>query len=187
MYFGNWGLAEFILKPAATIFISLPVFCNKNRLVFSGLLFSVIGDCLLMLPYEEFFILGLLAFLVAHISYAWGFSQHKSVSRSGGILWTSVPYGIFASTMLALLMPGIMAREGFVVQIGVVVYAVAIAFMAYKATVTRKSLLVFGTILFCISDSILAWNRFVQSYEWCEYAVMVTYYAAQLCIAISFS
>ncbi|KAJ2877110.1 hypothetical protein FB639_003829, partial [Coemansia asiatica] len=121
MYFGNWGLAEFILKPAATIFISLP---------------------------------------------------HKSVSRSGGILWTSVPYGIFASTMLALLMPGIMAREGFVVQIGVVVYAVAIAFMAYKATVTRKSLLVFGTILFCISDSILAWNRFVQSYEWCEYAVM---------------
>ncbi|KAJ1804729.1 hypothetical protein LPJ75_005510 [Coemansia sp. RSA 2598] len=88
--------------------------------------------------------------------------------------------------MLALLMPGA-AREGAVVQAGVVVYTVAIAFMAYKATLTGKSLLVLGTILFCISDSILAWDKFVQACDWSQYAVMTTYYAAQLCIAMSFS
>ncbi|KAJ2603449.1 hypothetical protein GGF39_000173 [Coemansia sp. RSA 1721] len=184
-YSGNWGIFEYLLKPATTILISIPTLSHENRRIFSGLIFSTIGDALLMFPYDEFFILGLLAFLVAHILYAWDFALRQSAARSSGVSWTSVPFGIFASAMMTLLMPGV-AKEGIVVQIGVVVYILAIAFMSYKATLTGKSLLVLGTILFCISDSILAWDRFVQSFDWSEYAVMITYYSAQLCIAMSF-
>ncbi|KAJ2779510.1 hypothetical protein GGI15_003851 [Coemansia interrupta] len=182
----QWQAAKYALKPAVTLLIAAPMSKPESRRIFHGLLFSALGDIFLMLPRDDMFLPGLLAFLAAHVLYAKEFgATAKSLGRQGRVSWTAIPYGVFASTMVAVLMPGA-GREGVVVQAGVVVYAVAIAVMAYRATLTGRSAAVLGTILFCVSDSILAWDKFQQPQEWSELGVMSTYYAAQLCIALAY-
>ncbi|KAJ1720786.1 hypothetical protein LPJ53_004617 [Coemansia erecta] len=179
----EWQIVKYALKPAVTLLIAAPMSSPATRRIFRGLLFSALGDVFLMLPHEEMFLPGLLAFLAAHVLYAKEFGANaKSLGTRSRVSWTAIPYGVFASTMVAVLMPGA-GKEGVVVQAGVVVYAVAIAVMAYRATLTGRSTAVLGTIFFCISDAVLAWDKFQQPLGWSELAVMSTYYAAQLCIA----
>ncbi|KAJ2721144.1 hypothetical protein GGI07_004164 [Coemansia sp. Benny D115] len=163
-----------------------PVRPNSDK-VYYGLLLSTLGDILLMLPASnETFMFGLLSFLAAHVFYAMAFKRQDKGKGDSRVRWTSVPFGAFASAMLWMLIPGV-KREGGVVTVGVVVYVVAISVMAYRSTLTGKGLLVLGSVLFCISDSVLAWDRFLGHLAWGEMAVMSTYYAAQLCIALAHS
>ncbi|KAJ2161853.1 hypothetical protein GGF46_001161 [Coemansia sp. RSA 552] len=133
-----------------------------------------------MIPHEHTFVPGLLSFLVAHILYTMSFDTPVRVT------WVALPLAGFAAIMLRMLWPGV-AGEDAAVRVGVVVYVVAIVIMAYKAVLTRNKALVVGALLFCVSDSVLAWARFIYPYGWCEFTVMLTYYTAQLCIAAPYS
>ena len=42
-----------------------------------------------------------------------------------------------------------------------------------------------GTTLFVVSDSLLGWRQFVRSHAWMAVAVMVTYHAAIVSLALS--
>ncbi|KAJ1856049.1 hypothetical protein LPJ73_002239 [Coemansia sp. RSA 2703] len=182
----EWQILKYALKPTVTLLIAAPTSKPSSRGIFRGLLLSTLGDIFLILPQEEMFLPGLLSFLAAHLLYAKEFGANaKSHGQNRRVSWAAVPYGVFASTMVAVLVPGA-DNEGAVVQAGVVVYAVAIAVMAYRATLTGRSWAVLGTILFCVSDAILACDRFLQQHAWSELAVMSTYYAAQLCIALAY-
>ncbi|KAJ2896051.1 hypothetical protein IWW38_002131 [Coemansia aciculifera] len=125
------------------------------------------------------FVPGLLSFLVAHILYTTSFHNVPPLRVS----WTAIPFGVYAASMMTALYPGV-AREDIAVQVGVVVYMLVISLMAYRASLSGNVVLIAGTLLFCASDSILAWDKFLHSYAWCELAIMSTYYAAQLCIAL---
>ena len=78
----NWKKVEYIAKPAAMLvllgllalvggFSSLPLICFGL-----GIFFSLAGDVFLMISYSRFserwFFLGLVAFLLAHLSYIIG-------------------------------------------------------------------------------------------------------------------
>ncbi|KAJ2843217.1 hypothetical protein GGI22_007287 [Coemansia erecta] len=177
----NWTNIKYVLKPTVTLLIAWPTAKCPSRAVFFGLLLSALGDTFLMLPNQEtMFVPGLLSFLAAHILYITAFDIPLHVS------WTvALPFGLFAATMAAKLYDGV-AKEDVAVQIGVAVYILTIALMAYKATLTQNTLLIAGSLFFCVSDSILAWDKFLVSYPWCEFGVMLTYYAAQLCIAMAY-
>ncbi|KAJ2607424.1 hypothetical protein EV177_005529 [Coemansia sp. RSA 1804] len=180
----NWTNVKYALKPAVTLLLALPTARGPSHAVFVGLLLSALGDTFLMLPDQEsMFVPGLLSFLVAHILYLNGFN---ATLRSGGVSWiVAAPLGAFVSAMAAALYDGVARVEDTGVQVGVVVYILTIALMTYKAAMTQTPLLVIGSLLFCVSDSILAWDKFVASYSWCELGIMATYYAAQLCIAMA--
>ncbi|KAJ2491778.1 hypothetical protein IWW37_001977 [Coemansia sp. RSA 2050] len=174
----QWTELKYLLKPTVTLLIAYPTKSGSSSGIFWGLLFSTLGDICLMIPRDDMFVPGLLSFLVAHILYTASFRNAPP-----SLSWTAAPFGVYAAAMMAALYPGV-AKEEVVVQVGVVVYMLVISGMAYRASLSGNALLIIGTLLFCLSDSILAWDKFLHSYEWCEFGIMITYYTAQLCIAI---
>src|ERR1044071_1175108 len=76
---GNIQRLEYFAKPAVMISLFLWLYSStllrNNAFWFGlGLLFSLAGDVLLI-SFEKMFLLGLIAFLLAHISYITGFRE----------------------------------------------------------------------------------------------------------------
>ncbi|MGE5591702.1 MAG: lysoplasmalogenase family protein [Bacillota bacterium] len=44
-----------------------------------------------------------------------------------------------------------------------------------------------GGLLFYLSDGLITWRRFVRHHRALDHAVIITYYAAQFCLAMSAS
>ncbi len=149
-----------------------------------ALLFSIAGDILLMFANnnELFFLLGLSAFLIAHIFYIITFHKIKTKEKIEGKWQWAVVVAIYYFFIISLLMPHLGEMK-----IPVLVYGLVISFMLLVAMLlydlpdnkTAKYILT-GAIMFVISDSMLAINKFYQPFEWGGWAIMLTYIAAQL-------
>ena len=153
--------------------------------IVAGLGCSLAGDVFLMLPADRF-VAGLVSFLVAHLGYIAAFSL--GVSLSSGI-WSLAPLLAYVVIMYRVLSP----RLGKM-RTPVLVYELVIVTMAWRATArwaaTREVgalLALVGAILFVISDSALAINRFVGKYKAAQALVLGTYFCAQWLIALSVS
>ena len=182
---------EYVFKPLATVLILVlaatgpaPVHASPRGLVVAGLVASLAGDVFLMLP-GEWFVPGLAAFLVAHVLYTVAFT------RDG---WRATPWPALACALyVTALLWWILPRAGHV-QGPVTVYALVIGIMAWQALqralawrTTGPVLAAAGAVLFVVSDSALAANRFAEPFWWAPVAVMGTYVPAQWLIASSAS
>jgi uncharacterized membrane protein YhhN len=182
--------AIFATKPVATALLvavaltsAPPLHRIYKTLVAAGLMFSLAGDILLMLPGDRF-VLGLASFLVAHLCYTVAFFH----ARGGGLEPRfAVPFAIFGAGMLAFLWPGLA-----ILKVPVACYVVVIQTMAWQAWatwgVTRRRgalLAAFGAGVFLASDSLLALDRFHEHFAGARVGVMATYYLAQWLIASS--
>jgi len=179
------------LAPLATLLILAIAFANwrarKDRyslLITIGLVFSLVGDVLLLWP-EHFFTLGLSAFLLTHIAYLVAFTRDAHFPARLGV-W--IPYLLFAASCNVLLFSRLPAG----LRLPIVVYSVFLVSMAAQAT--GRSLLLrtaaarfaaIGTLLFVLSDTLLAVDRFYQPLRLAPLLVLVPYYAAQWLIASS--
>lgn len=182
--------AVYVFKPLTTILIlSLALFApGKGAPLYRpaiavGLLFSLAGDVFLMLP-SDLFLQGLVSFLLAHLCYIAAFTS-KTGPRSSALL--ALPCALYAVLMFWILLPHVGALRW-----PVVVYGVVLCAMAWRAGETwrmrggRRELFAFvGAALFVVSDSALAYNRFVSEFGSSRAAVLGTYFAAQWLIARS--
>ena len=190
----NWPPAfEYIFKPLTMVFIILiaalarePELSVYQGLIVLGLCFSLAGDVFLMLPWN-LFVPGLLSFLVAHLLYAFAFMY--MTGRISSLLYL-IPFLLYGGVMMWVLLPEV----GGVMKLPVVIYMTAILTMAWQAvnrfTVTRQTgslIAAVGALLFVVSDSVLAINRFAKPFHESSLIVMTTYFAAQWLIAISIS
>lgn len=179
----------YIFKPLTTVLILLlalqaPAISLRYKvLIMLGLLFSLGGDVFLMLPQDRF-IPGLVSFLLAHLSYIAAFSTPQGLCFS---TWWVAP-GIVYALMLLRLLRGKLGS----MHIPVLAYTFIILTMAgqalerYVAVGTITALYAgIGAILFVISDSALAINRFWGEYKAADAIVLGTYYAAQWLMALS--
>ena len=169
-----------VLKPAV---MALAIIFVLRRgavqwLLLAALAFSMAGDILL----PERFIPGLVSFLCAHICYIALFKQDAPWFASRKAFASTVAA---AALMYAVLFPHL----GLVLKIAVAAYALVIACMAAqaigRATVLRDSRafgVAIGAAIFMLSDSILAINKFALPLPMAEFAVLATYYVAQLLI-----
>jgi uncharacterized membrane protein YhhN len=186
----NWPNRNvyYVFKPATTIlilFVSLTAPAGKYKIsIVIGMLFSLMGDIFLMLPSDQFLI-GLICFLITHICYIVAFLFD---SRLGRPLW---PYPLFAAIAIVifeLLSGGIDPA----MKLPVAIYAAALSFMTAQA-IARNSqqknkgtlLAAIGAVLFLISDTTLAYDRFVTGFVATHAIILCTYYAAQYFIALS--
>ena len=89
------------------------------------------------------------------------------------------PPHIFGLVMGTVLFP----RLGDML-IPVAAYLVIILGMGIAAALgtTNQNLVIAGALLFILSDSLIAINRFVAPVPMASYFIMITYYLAQLCI-----
>lgn len=152
-------------------------------LILAGLLFSAAGDIFLMLPRDRF-VPGLLSFLIAHLLYIAAFAAPAGFFASP---WLALPYLAGAGLLLLILLP----RTGKLAM-PVCVYATALAVMGWQAASRWQALqdpaslyAMLGAILFLVSDSVLAFNRFAKPFRAAEAILLTTYFAAQTLIALS--
>lgn len=139
-------------------------------LVFA-LFFSGCGDLLLAF---DMFIFGVAAFLLAQFSYAVLFRQYwKGLHQRWQL---SVVLLICITAMLWLLLP----KLGNL-QLPVMAYLVAISAMGLLAVQSSLAMrwAVLGALVFIISDSLIAINKFVYPLPFEGVLIMSTYYAAQ--------
>ena len=126
-------------------------------LLVAGLALSALGDFSLAHEGERWFVRGLVAFLAAHILYAIFFLFEGQ--RSIGSDW--LPVVVVAALAIGMLIH-LWAHLGNM-RAPVIVYTLAIAFMALSAAGTGIWFpLIAGVGLFLASDSILAHERFVM-------------------------
>jgi len=179
----------YVFKPLTTSLIVLVALRGAGAtagayrwLVVAGLLCSLAGDVFLMLP-RDAFLAGLVSFLFAHDFYIVAFTREGVHVR----WWAAVPFALYGFRMLRSLWP----RVGGL-RVPVAVYVTAILLMAVLAS--GRWLAVggwagaaagAGAVLFVVSDSALAWDRFVGAFRGAQLLILGTYFAAQWLIALS--
>lgn len=147
-------------------------------LIITGLFFSIIGDGTL-----HWFLIGLTAFLIGHLFYTAGFLTCWKFSWIRFAMMIPIAgYAIFMGIDITAALTG-GGNEALLIP--VILYIVVIAAMAWSAVMTGNPWAALGSILFLISDSILAWNMFVSPIANSNELVMTTYYGAQFLIAHS--
>jgi uncharacterized membrane protein YhhN len=148
-----------------------------------ALLFSWGGDVLLMFQGQNslFFLLGLSSFLIAHIFYIVFFHQIKKREQIRSRFWTVLVVAVYYSVLIAVLNPWLGEM-----RLPVRVYGLVISFMfllalhmIYIGNKSAGRLLLGGALLFVISDSILAINKFYQPVPAAGLLIMLTYGLAQ--------
>ncbi|MEY2952136.1 MAG: hypothetical protein RLZZ401_223 [Pseudomonadota bacterium] len=154
-----------------------------DKVLLMALAASLAGDCFLMFP--GYFIAGLLSFLVAHLFY---------IARlKAGVPWLPSHWAtactlLYGTAMFTVLWLGGLPAS---LRLPVAAYVVCIALMAAqaigRARVMRdraSALVGLGAALFVLSDSLLAFNRFVSPLQLgglhASFWVLSSYYAAQL-------
>ena len=159
----------------------------KYPLIFA-LGFSWLGDVLLLIDKhtQTLFVYGLFAFLVAHLFYI---AYFLMIRRANRIEKLPSPLIFLAVAAYSLSLFGFVAPHVKTLLVPVVVYALAISTMLAASLSAfdfgRQNfgrLSVAGTLLFIVSDSILAINRFAAPFDLAPVFVMTTYALAQLLI-----
>lgn len=142
-----------------------------RHFLLTALFFSACGDLLLN---ANQFILGVAAFLIAQLSYAFlfvrdwqGFTKRLPISLlllgfMGLMLYVLVPH------LESLLIP-------------VIAYLLAISFMGFTAIQSKYTISwsVVGAMVFIASDSLIAIEKFIQPIAYNDYWIMTSYYLAQ--------
>ena len=180
----------YIFKPLTMILIiTIAVLAKEppsrkyKYAIIAGLLFSLMGDIFLMLPLD-LFIAGLLSFLIAQMIYTYAFRTGRSLRLN---FLAMLPFIIYGVIIYWILLPGLNGMD-----IPVVVYVIVIMTMAWQAwdqwddKRARWALLaLIGAVLFVISDSILALNKFGEPFAAARALTLTTYFSAQWLIANS--
>ena len=163
--------------------VSMPPVYFFTLVILLGLVAGVIGDILLLS--SKRFLAGLVVFLLGHILYIVAFAT-KPFSLPPYLI--VVPFVITISYGVYLLRKmKASSRKKYAVPI--LIYLVTITIMYITALnfdmhSPRSGLPLFtlGALLFCISDGVLAWNKFYKPFRTAEGIILTTYYTAQMLI-----
>ncbi len=171
--------------PVFSLLLFLAIFdinSDYRFLIMAALLFSLAGD--LFLLSEKRFIHGLAAFLVSHIFY---FVAFVNETENFNFL-IAVPIFLLTGSYFLIIKKSLKSKMVFPVAL----YAIVISLMLWSAFNLfftgggEKFAIVFSAaILFTVSDSTLAWNKFVSKLKYGEVIILTTYYAAQFLFAAS--
>jgi uncharacterized membrane protein YhhN len=159
--------------------------------MFAGLIFSWAGDVILEFSRvnEGMFVAGLLFFLLAHIMYLivflttpgknYLFSNHR---------WLMLPVMIYGIGLVSGLYGDLAEMKLPVIIYAIVILAMLSGAINRKEKVNQRSywLVLAGAILFVISDSSIAVNKFSLPFESSGIIIMSTYILAQYLIVTGY-
>ena len=187
-----------VFKPMLMPILMLFLFVNTkltttfSKLLFFALLFSMAGDVFLM-PYFDIFLFGLASFLVAHIFYIAAFLRNNNLLEGIKKNMIMVVILILAYLGLIFILVSNMHKSGIdtVMIAAVVVYASVITVMVITTMAMygnrpsiQSKLMMMGAILFMLSDSVIAVNKFVLEIPLSGLWIMTTYTLAQWLITV---
>ncbi len=197
----GWKTIRWVTKPG-TLILLIAWFTQigdwRGHLLWFGLglVFSLAGDVLLHLS-ERLFMPGVGAFFLAHVCYIIGFLQSPAAgAQPFAFRWQILLMlaGIAAIYWLlsARIRAGLRQHGETSLTLPVMAYAGILSLMWLSAlstllrpgwTLSPAALVSVGAGLFFLSDSMLAYDRFVRPLPASDLLVMVTYHLGQILIA----
>ena len=192
----QWALdrpwLNFAFKPIATLCVIAWAALGRSddglvkRWIVIGLVFSLAGDVALLWPVQGF-LMGLVAFLLGHLSYLVGLTRRVKFLASPPAFGA---WAIVAASVLASLWHGVPPE----LRAPVLVYVTALAAMAAQASsvwlarraqpdAARWRTVAIGAALFVLSDAILATDKFVGGIPMPTLFNLSTYWLGQWFIA----
>jgi alkenylglycerophosphocholine/alkenylglycerophosphoethanolamine hydrolase len=192
----SWKSLEYFAKPGVMLALlawlwQVGGFQGQMLWFAAGLLFSMAGDIFLMLPREQF-IAGLVAFLLAHLCYLGGFNPTLPPLNLLSLVLALI-VAITAAQIFRRVAGGLDTSGQSALKLPVLVYTIVISLMLLSALLTLlrpewlpvPALLVSaGAMLFFLSDTFLAWNKFVATLPNGKLRVIITYHMGQILIVL---
>jgi uncharacterized membrane protein YhhN len=181
-YSGSIVLKALCIAPLALIALRLlnPL---DNWLLGSALLFSTLGD--IFLDLNGFFVHGLGAFLIAHLIYLMLFVRNgqRPLRLTSNQVTSLIALLLYSFALTTWLWPGLGK-----LAVPVLLYVCAITLMVASAIAARfrQSWIVWGALLFLISDSLIGISKFKTPVPLRDYLVWAIYYLGQCGIALGF-
>ena len=171
----NWLRLEYVAKPAVMIILFIwlltSVGLNGALLWFGlGILFSLVGDVLLMISLDRLFLAGLVAFLLVQAAYVIGFNIPLPVFSVWGLIF-AVMVSLGGARVIRRILGALASKGQAAMRTPIIVYSLVISLMLLSAMMklsdltwdaNAAALVSVGAFLFYISDIILAWNKFVS-------------------------
>lgn len=191
----GWRWLHWLCKPLATVLIlglawqAQPAVSERyRRRLCAGMLCSLAGDVCLMLPIDAF-VPGLVAFLLGHLCFILAFLDDSRFGERPWGLLACLAYGGFNLWALWPSLPDAL-------HLPVVIYVLVLASMGGQAVVRARRhahdplsgpalWAMAGALVFMLSDTLLAWNRFRLAMPLSALWVLATYYTALWCLARS--
>ncbi len=181
---------NYLFKPVTTILIIILAFLLPDSVsiiyksfIIVGLFFSLLGDIFLMLPKNKF-IHGLISFFIAHILFIIAIISDFGPYFDWQYL---IPILLYLIIILKIILP----HTGKI-KLPVIFYTIIISFFLWQAAgrayylADNSSIMAFlGALAFIISDSVLAYNKFVKSFKLAEIIIMLTYWGALYLLTLS--
>ena len=189
----SWNRSRTVGERAKGL-VSSTASLSYDSYVSIGLMLSSCGDVMLELDDNNkgYFIAGLAAFLLAHLSYICAFTS-EAVQYTSVLAFIFIIIGIYYAAMMSVLLPAVETAD---LVLPIIVYGLVISTMllfgaarytSISHTYTHGSKLssLIGSLIFILSDTILALDKFAFRITSAKTIIMVTYYIGQTFIAIS--
>lgn len=172
---------EYVCKPASAVAFLVcalaldPADDGARTWLMVALAFCVAGDVFLMLP-RDAFLPGLGSFAVAQILFTVSFILREPTAIRALIGLVVVAIG---ATLSARRFIGALRRSGAGKMVpAILVYVTLISAMVVSAVASGTPVAIVGAVLFMLSDTLIAEERFVRSRPWQRLAIIVTYHVA---------
>jgi len=174
-------------KPLATALLLIIVGRPATRLAWwvdVGIVLSIVGDTALLSQGQGAFIVGLAAFLLAHLAYVVGFA---GVAAWSPLVAVVALLALVATTfILRAVWGGTAGLRGPTVAYGLVISAMVTAASATLGGPLAAAPLAFGgALFFYASDASLALNRFRKPIPHAAFLTLGLYWVGQIGIALA--
>ncbi len=184
--------AVYVFKPLTTLLVLVlaattpePVSRFYQTAVVVRLAFSLAGDALLMLPRQLRWMLpGAICFLMAHLVYLPALSAIAGFSVTLPLM---IPFALYAAAWIVALWPNLGRLRWSIALYAVVLTSTGwlAAEQVLQSPEPRVVIVMVAMICFILSDSVLAYDRFIRHSIAREPVVLALYFAAQLLTALT--
>jgi len=179
---------EYVAKPATIVALIVvataldPAHSGRRAWFVAALVFSLAGDVFLMLPSDQF-VAGLASFLVAHVCYVIGFWVEPPSALA--IVVAAVIVVAIVSPVAVRIVSALRAGGDGSLAGPVIAYITVISAMVASALASGNVAAGAGAVVFAVSDTLIAWDRFVHRVRFAPVAIMVTYHVGQALLVLS--
>lgn len=177
LYFSPYAIAYKLTFPLA--FLTLVSLRLSPWPIVMAMFFSALGDYM-GVCHNFWGQMG--SFALAHLAYIFFFFQRYIKDKSSkGTKWKLGITGLYGLIVGAIIISHVQGA----LQLGVSVYILLILSMCILAWMQKNPYYTLGAWLFVLSDTVLAWNKFVSHIGWASYLIMVPYYLGQWVLFVS--
>ncbi|GHA18682.1 hypothetical protein GCM10008090_30360 [Arenicella chitinivorans] len=186
--YAGMRVAFMALKPLTTILIIALFWQLANglgsielRVMFGALCLCLLGDTLLL--FDALFVFGLTAFLFAHLGFIVVFARAYGLRLSW---FPTLVIGSAAVGYFSLLFPHLgVLTVPVAVYLSVIISMVlcAVGMASYSGSAVARGVAL-GAIVFAISDSVIAYNKFLQPVWWSSLVILSFYWLAMTLLAM---